>query len=376
VGSRTVHDAEHQLPLEAAVHIPDGYLSPQTSAVFGVTMLPLWYQASRRVQAVVKTRYVPLVALGAAFSFVVMMFNVPVPNGTTAHAVGAALVAVLLGPWAACVAVSTALLIQALFFGDGGILAYPANAFNMAVVMPFLAYGIYRLLARHTGATSARRPVAAAVAGYVGINAAALATAVEFGLQPGLFHTADGTPLYAPFHLAQAVPAMMVGHLAVAGVVEAMLTGGVIAYLQRANLPLLRINEPDRSVGAAGVSRRRVRPFTAGLVATGVTAALTPLGLLAPGGAFGEDAPGDLDLGRYGLSAVPSGLQHYSAFWGHALLPGYGDGGWQYALSALIGIAAIGLVVAALTWLLRRLRGGDEVTHADAPADSDRVGTP
>src|SRR4051794_32593170 len=83
---------------EDIVHIPDGYLSPQTSAVFGVAMLPLWWQSARQVKKVVKSRYVPLVALGAAFSFVVMMFNVPIPDGTTAHAVGGGLIAILLGP--------------------------------------------------------------------------------------------------------------------------------------------------------------------------------------------------------------------------------------------------------------------------------------
>ena len=69
-----------------------------------------------------------------------MMFNVPIPDGTTAHAVGAALIAMLLGPWAAVIAVSIALLIQALFFGDGGVLAFGANVFNMAIVMPFVGY--------------------------------------------------------------------------------------------------------------------------------------------------------------------------------------------------------------------------------------------
>jgi len=67
-----------------------------------------------------------------------MMFNVPIPNGTTAHAVGAVLIAVLLGPWAAVVAVTVALLVQALFFGDGGVLSYGANVFNMPIVMPII----------------------------------------------------------------------------------------------------------------------------------------------------------------------------------------------------------------------------------------------
>src|SRR6059058_6297366 len=104
--------------------------------------------AGRRVRKVVKSRYVPLMAIGSAYCFLVMMFNVPIPDGTTAHAVGAVLIAVLLGPWAAVVAVSIALLIQALFFGDGGILAYGANVFNMAIVMPIVGYAVYRALTR------------------------------------------------------------------------------------------------------------------------------------------------------------------------------------------------------------------------------------
>ena len=103
------------------MHIPDGYLSPATCANVYAAAVPIWVTAGRRVRKVVKNRYVPLVAIGAAYSFLVMMFNVPIPDGTTAHAVGAVLIAVLLGPWAAVIAVSIALLIQALFFGDGGV---------------------------------------------------------------------------------------------------------------------------------------------------------------------------------------------------------------------------------------------------------------
>src|SRR3954466_8978503 len=101
-------------------------------------MVPAWYVSSRRIRTVVTTRSVPLVALGAAYCFLVMMFNVPIPDGTTAPALGAVLVAVVLGPWAAVIAVSVPLIIQAVFCGDGGLLAYPANAFNMAFLMPMV----------------------------------------------------------------------------------------------------------------------------------------------------------------------------------------------------------------------------------------------
>src|SRR6476659_8819029 len=128
---------------------------------------PFWVVAARRVRRVVKTRYVPLLALGAAYCFLVMMFNVPVPDGTTAHAVGAVLVALLLGPWAAVIAVSVALAIQALFFGDGGVLAFGANCFNMAFVMSFVGYGVYQLLTRHVSLTSSRRALYGGLAGYL-----------------------------------------------------------------------------------------------------------------------------------------------------------------------------------------------------------------
>jgi len=221
------------------MHIPDGYLSPQTYGAAYVVVAPFWAIASRVLNRTLRSRQVPLLALSAAFTFVIMMFNVPIPGGTTGHAVGAVLVAVLLGPWAACIAVSVALMVQALLFGDGGITAIGANCLNMAVIMPFVGYGVYRLIAMRSDATSRRRWIGAAVGGYIGLNAAALATAVEFGIQPMIAHDAAGHALYAPYPLTVAVPAMALGHLLLFGVVEAVVTGLVVAYLQRADVSLL-----------------------------------------------------------------------------------------------------------------------------------------
>ena len=350
------------------MHIPDGYLSPETCGLFYAVMVPLWYRATRRVRAIVKSRYVPLIAVGAAFSFLVMMFNIPVPGGTTAHAVGAVMIAIVLGPWAALIAVSIALAIQALFFGDGGVLALGANAFNMAFVMPFVGYAVYRLLAHRTSLTSSRRAVAAGVAGYVGIVAAALCAAIEFGVQPDLFHTANGTPLYAPFHLAQTIPAMLLAHLTVAGFAEFVCCFGVVAYLQRANVPILRINHHDVPVTALELERRRPLTWKHATVFFGAMVALTPLGLLASGGAFGEDAPGDLDLARYHLSAAPQGLLKFSTFWNHTVLGGYGFANGEhpvigYLISAVVGCALITAMVVGAVWFARRLPR----RHVDRP---------
>ena len=349
------------------MHIPDGYLSPSTCGTLGAAMVPFWATAGRRVRKVVKSRYVPYVALGASFSFIVMMFNIPVPDGTTAHGVAGTLTAILLGPWAALIAVSVALIIQALFFGDGGVLAIGANCFNMALVLPFVGYAVYRLLSHNMTLTNPRRALAAGIASYVGLNVAAMCAAIEFGIQPDLFKAADGTPLYAPFHLSQTVPAMALAHLTVAGLAEFALTFGVIAFLQRANVPILRINHPDVQVDGM-LPDRRPLGWRWAFVGLGVLVVLTPLGLLAPGGAFGEAAPADLDLGKYNLKALPTGLARWSSFWDHALLGGYGfDSGEHpnisYMLAALIGMAVIALGVYAVFLVVRfinRIRNNDD----------------
>ena len=119
-----------------------------------------------------------------------MMFNVPVVGGSTGHAVGATLIAILLGPWAAVIAISIALVVQAGLFGDGGITALAANCFTMAVVMPFTGYYVYRLLAGDRPSPR-RRLAAGGAGGYVGIVAGAVVAGVLFGIQPYLAHTAD-----------------------------------------------------------------------------------------------------------------------------------------------------------------------------------------
>ena len=221
------------------MHIPDGYLSPSTCATLYVGAAAGWYSALRRVKRVMLTRVVPLISVFAAFSFVVMMFNLPLPGGTTGHALGVTIATIVLGPAGAILAISIAIAIQALFFGDGGISTLGANCFNMAIVGALVAYAIYRVIAAGAAITSKRRVVAAAIAGYLAINAAALLAAIEFGIQPALFHDASGTPLYAPYPLSIAIPAMMIGHLTFAGLAEAVIAAGLVAYLQAADPALL-----------------------------------------------------------------------------------------------------------------------------------------
>jgi cobalt/nickel transport system permease protein len=221
------------------VHIPDGYLGPITCGAAYAAMAPVWAIASRRVKKTLATKQVPLLAIGAAFSFVIMMFNVPIPGGTTGHAVGAVLVAILLGPWAACIAVSVALVIQALLFGDGGITAIGANCFNMAFVMPFAGYAIYRLISGNSPAQSFVRVAAAGIAGYLGLAIASLCAGIEFGIQPHLHHTASGQALYCPYGLKVALTTMLGGHMLIIGWIELVVTALVVRFLQAQDPSLL-----------------------------------------------------------------------------------------------------------------------------------------
>ena len=127
------------------------------------------------------------------------------------------LTTIVLGPWASVLAISVALLIQAVLFGDGGITTLGANCLNMAVAGSFVAHAVYRLVAGRSPVDSRRRVVAAALAGYLATNAAAFSTAIEFGVQPAVVPGCRGRPVYAPYPLEIAVPAMMLGHLTVAG---------------------------------------------------------------------------------------------------------------------------------------------------------------
>ena len=311
------------------MHIPENYLSPETCVVMGAAMLPVWLMAVQKVKKEVPKEKLPLLGIGAAFSFLAMMFNVPLPGGTTGDAVGGTLIAVLFGPWSACLAVSVALAVQAVFFGDGGILAFGANCFNMAFVLPFAGYSIYAIVKKvMTG-----HPVAAAgIGSYVGINLAALCAAIEFGIQPMLFTDAAGQALYCPYPLSVSIPAMMIGHLTLFGLAEVVFTTAVFAYLRKA-APAL----------AEGTSSQ------AGAAIYGLVALLivgTPLGLLAEGTAWGEWGADEIaeteDFGS-ALGYVPQGMETGFSF--EALFPDYAVEGLPdvagYILSAIIGAALV-----------------------------------
>lgn len=353
-------------------------------------MIPVWTHAARRTREEVSREQMPMLGIAAAFSFLAMMFNVPVLGGTTGHAVCGTLIAILFGPWPAVIALSVALALQAVLFGDGGVLALGANCFNMAFVLPMVGFGVYSLVlggGRRAEAPCYKAPrersnrrvslhrelVAAGVGSYVGINAAALCAAVEFGVQPLLFTNATGQALYCPYPLWVSVPAMMLAHLTVCGAVEVVFTVGILAYVRKvapsfgsggsgvagpegsgvAGPEGSGVAGPEGSGAAVEVAAGADAPAedrrSAGaapramLALVAVLIALVPLGLLAEGDAWGEWAPDDVAAA---VGYTPEGLAHGWEW--TSLMPDYSWGGlpdWLgYVLSAVIGVALLVIV--------------------------------
>lgn len=326
------------------MHIPDNYLSPSTCAAFGVVMLPIWRRASLKVKNELTRQKMPLLGVAAAFSFLIMMFNVPIPGGTTAHAIGGALVAILLGPYSAVLAVTIALVIQALFFGDGGILALAVNCFNMAFIMPFTAFYLFKLT-KQIFKNQKGEYIGAFLGGYISVNAAALFAAVELGIQPLLFKDFSGLPLYSPYGLAISIPAMMIPHLLVIGILEGIITVGAYSYIKKAS--------PDV------IYKEKVSKMKFLYTIIGILILATPLGLLANGTAWGE---GGLEEIKHFIGFVPKGMEQGFKF--DSPIPGY-DFGFSskyfgYILSALAGVIIILIIFKVLEKInLKRNIKGD-----------------
>ena len=308
------------------MHIPENYLSPETCAVMAVLAAPVVITCAKRIKSKLSPQELPLLGVGAAVSFLLMMFNIPVPGGTSAHAVGGTLLAALLGPEAAVLSVASALLIQAVFFGDGGILALGANIFNMAVLMPLVGYGLYSLLKR-----ALPNVVALAIGSYAGINAAAFMAAIEFGIQPMLFHDPAGLALYAPYPLSIAIPAMMIPHLTIAGLAEVIFTVGIYSFVH------------GKDTGTISIKNKVLYGIM------GLLVVLCPLGLLTEATAWGEwgtDEIVDVAEGGSALGYVPQGMEQ--GFSWESPLADYAFPGMPdvtgYILSAVIGIALLVIV--------------------------------
>jgi len=206
------------------MHIADGYLSPATVVVSYAIAIPLWVYGFKKLKEKLNEETLPLIGALSALSFVIMMFNVPVPGGTSGHAVGAALISILFGPWVGFISVSLVLLIQSIIFGDGGISAWAVNSLAMGFVASFVGYYVFNLLKG--------KKFAPFIAGYLSIVAASFLVAIVLGIQP-IFWSENGHPLYFPFDLKITIPAMVGEHMLFFGVVEGIFTQLIYNFLTK-----------------------------------------------------------------------------------------------------------------------------------------------
>jgi len=164
------------------VHIPDGFINLPTSAAFGAASAGgVWYSI-RQAARFLDDRRVPLAGLVAAFVFAAQMVNFPVVSGTSGHLLGGVLAAVLVGPWLGALVITVVLVVQGVFFADGGLTALGLNVFNMAIVGALGGYLLYRGLLALLPKTQAATAAAAGVAGGLSVVLASLAFVLEYAI--------------------------------------------------------------------------------------------------------------------------------------------------------------------------------------------------
>jgi cobalamin biosynthesis protein CbiM len=164
------------------MHIPDGFIDIKTSAAVGVLSVAGVAAALKGAKSQLTEKSAPLAGLTAVFVFAVQMLNFPVAAGTSGHLLGGALAAVLVGPYAATLAITVVLIIQAFLFADGGLTALGLNIFNMSIVGVWVGYGAFLLVRKLLPQSKASVAIAAAVAGFLSVPAAALGFVLQYAV--------------------------------------------------------------------------------------------------------------------------------------------------------------------------------------------------
>jgi len=210
------------------MHIPDGFISPATYLPATVAAIPLLMVAFKKTKQAISDESFAFLSSLTAFSFVLMMFNIPIPGGTSGHAIGAAILTILFGPWVAAFCLSLTLFIQALVFGDGGLSVFALNSLAMGFVASFGAFFIHRMLKNRLN-----NNLVLFLSGWVSIVLASVVVAVALGIQPLLGVDASGHPIYFPFGLNVTLPAVVGSHILFFGAVEGLATMLVVRFIEK-----------------------------------------------------------------------------------------------------------------------------------------------
>lgn len=268
-----------------------------------------------------------LMAVLGALVFALQMLNFPVAGGTSGHFAGGALAGIILGPIPAMIVIAAVLLVQSLLFSDGGVLALGANITNMAIIAPFVGYGIFMIFNR-IKTTKTMRIAGASVAAWTACVLAACAAGLEVW--------ASG---HAAFNI---IMPTMAGWHALIGIGEGLITGGIIAYLLSVRPALIEaIKAPDKN---DNTTKQPIKP---------VIITLSILAIIAACGSFlASSSPDGLEF-VYFNSKVGKPFIEKSLLGHGSIFAGYGVRGLSNevvasALAGIVGLAVTGL----LLWIL------------------------
>ena len=195
------------------MHIPDGFIDVQTSAIFAALSAAAVAGSLKGARSQLDEKTAPLAGLTAVFIFAVQMLNFPVAAGTSGHLLGGALAAVLVGPWAATLALTVVLLMQGFLFADGGLTAVGLNVFNMAVIGVWAGYAGFLILRKILPKKKSSIVAASAIAGLLSVPAAAVGFTIQYALGAT-----------ATFSVSTVLGAMVGTHVLI-GIGEALITG-------------------------------------------------------------------------------------------------------------------------------------------------------
>jgi len=211
------------------MHIPDGFIStPVAAAGIAVAAGSIAY-AVKATNKKMGEKQIPLMGILAAFIFAAQMLNFPVIGGTSGHLIGAALAAILLGPWAGILIMTCVLIVQSLIFQDGGLLALGANIVNMGVIPCFIGYYLYRGISSLFRKRKSGIMVGAGLAGWLTVVASSIFCALELAV--------SGT-----VPLKVALPAMAGIHVVI-GIGEGLITAAVLALVLATRADLLELQK-------------------------------------------------------------------------------------------------------------------------------------
>ncbi|MFI6293464.1 energy-coupling factor ABC transporter permease [Nonomuraea sp. NPDC050790] len=328
------------------MHVPDGFFNAAVSISAGVVAAAGVAVCLRGARRELDDRTAPMAGLVAAFIFAVQMLNFPVAAGTSGHLLGGALAAILVGPYTGVLCVAVVLLVQGLFFADGGLTALGVNITIMGIVTVLVGWGVFRLITRFAGGKGAIT-VAAFLAALISVPASALAFTALFAI--------GGT---APIDVGTVAAAMGGVHVLIGigeGLITAVTVGAVLAV------------RPDLVYGAAGLAKplvlrgadgsttevegeqavgsgAGVRPFVLG----GIGVTLILAGVVS---FFASSSPDGLERVAEDKGFIDQAADHLFGTWA---LADYGEvGGIPVGVAGIIGVGLTLLVAAGVAYAVR-----------------------